>query len=88
MKKLVVALLAVCMAATIIGCGKKGSMDKDTLVMATNAEFAPYEYRAQGYSGNCSFGNRRLRLNDFLHTALADFCSNLCSRFCGDYGHL
>ena len=44
MKKLVVALLAVCMAATIIGCGKKGSMDKDTLVMATNAEFPPYEY--------------------------------------------
>ena len=44
MKKLVVALLAVCMAATILGCGKKGSMDKDTLVMATNAEFPPYEF--------------------------------------------
>lgn len=44
MKKLVVAALAVCMAASFIGCGKKSSMDKDTLVMATNAEFPPYEY--------------------------------------------
>ena len=44
MKKLVVILLAVCMAAAFIGCGKESSMDKDTLVMATNAEFPPYEY--------------------------------------------
>lgn len=44
MKKLVVAALAVCMAASFIGCGKESSMDKDTLVMATNAEFPPYEY--------------------------------------------
>lgn len=44
MKKLVVALLAVCMMAAFAGCGKKSSMDKDTLVMATNAEFPPYEF--------------------------------------------
>lgn len=44
MKKLVVALLAVCMAAAFVGCGKESSMDKDTLVMATNAEFPPYEF--------------------------------------------
>lgn len=44
MKKLVVALLAVCMAAAFIGCGKESSMEKDTLVMATNAEFPPYEF--------------------------------------------
>ncbi len=45
MKKLVVALLATCMAAAFIGCGKETSLDsKDTLVMATNAEFPPYEY--------------------------------------------
>ena len=44
MKKLVVALLATCMAAAFVGCGSKSSLDKDTLVMATNAEFPPYEY--------------------------------------------
>ncbi len=44
MKKLVVALLTVCMAAAFVGCGKESSLDKDTLVMATNAEFPPYEY--------------------------------------------
>ena len=44
MKKLVLALLATCMAAAFVGCGSKSSLDKDTLVMATNAEFPPYEY--------------------------------------------
>lgn len=44
MKKLVVVLLTACMAAAFVGCGSKSSLDKDTLVMATNAEFPPYEY--------------------------------------------
>lgn len=44
MKKLVVALLATCMAAAFIGCGKENSSDKEALIMATNAEFPPYEY--------------------------------------------
>lgn len=38
------AILIVVMAASLAACGK-GSGDKDTLVMATNAEFPPYEYR-------------------------------------------
>lgn len=44
MKKLVTALLVTCMAAAFVGCGKESSLDKDILVMATNAEFPPYEY--------------------------------------------
>lgn len=44
MKKLVVALLVTCMTAAFVGCGSESSLDKDTLVMATNAEFPPYEY--------------------------------------------
>lgn len=45
MKKLSVILLAAVMTAALAGCGaKNSSMDKDTLVMATNAEFPPYEY--------------------------------------------
>lgn len=44
MKKFVTVLLAVSVLASLGGCGKKSSLDKDTLVMATNAEFPPYEY--------------------------------------------
>ena len=44
MKKFVTVLLAVSVLASLVGCGKKSSLDKDTLVMATNAEFPPYEY--------------------------------------------
>lgn len=42
--RIICALLAVVVAASFAGCGK-GSDDKETLVMATNAEFPPYEYR-------------------------------------------
>lgn len=44
MKKLIAVLLTVCMAAAFVGCGSESSSGKDTLVMATNAEFPPYEY--------------------------------------------
>lgn len=42
--KIICALLVAVMAVSFAGCGK-GSGDKTTLVMATNAEFPPYEYR-------------------------------------------
>ena len=49
MKKRVVSLLlaAVCVLA-LAACGKDDVEKKDVLVMATNAEFPPYEY----YEGN------------------------------------
>ena len=43
MKKIVVAVLLGVMTLSMTACGK-GAND-DTLVMATNAEFPPYEYR-------------------------------------------
>lgn len=52
MKKILSAVLAAVMAvvmiATFAGCGKKSEVDteakKEVLVMATNAEFPPYEF--------------------------------------------
>lgn len=46
MKKLTAVLLTVGVMASmaLTGCGKKSAMEKDTLTMATNAEFPPYEY--------------------------------------------
>lgn len=41
--KIVCGLLIAVMAAGFTGCA--GSADKNTLIMATNAEFPPYEYR-------------------------------------------
>lgn len=42
MKKLIAVLLAaICIVTSFAGCGKKN----DTLVMATNAAFPPYEYK-------------------------------------------
>lgn len=56
MKKLTAVLFTVGVAASmaLTGCGsKKESLDeKDTLVMATNAEFPPYEY----YDGDTIIG--------------------------------
>lgn len=43
MKKLLVSVLMAVMAISITACGS--SQKGDTLVMATNAEFPPYEYR-------------------------------------------
>ena len=51
MKKLLaVSIIMVLAVTTMVGCGKtkrtsKGTVKKDTLIMATNAEFPPYEYR-------------------------------------------
>ena len=48
-KKLVSVLLATTVMASFIGCGSKKEAttggEKEKLVMATNAEFPPYEYR-------------------------------------------
>lgn len=54
MKKLTAVLLTVSVLAAmaLTGCGKKSAMEKDTLVMATNAEFPPYEY----YEGDTIVG--------------------------------
>lgn len=41
--KIVCGLLAIALASGLTGCA--GGSDKDTLIMATNAEFPPYEYR-------------------------------------------
>ena len=43
MKKYTVIALLLCLCMLFVGCGKKGA-DIDTLIMATNAEFPPYEY--------------------------------------------
>ena len=46
MKKIVIMLLTVCLCTMLFGCGSKNAEKKegDTIVMATNAEFPPYEY--------------------------------------------
>lgn len=44
MKKVVSLLLAVACAFSLAACGSKEAKEKETLVMATNAEFPPYEY--------------------------------------------
>ncbi len=45
MKKLLTVLLAVAMLAlALVGCAGNKETGKETLVMATNAEFPPYEY--------------------------------------------
>lgn len=49
MKKLVSLLLMVTMVISLTACGEKaettGEVAKEKLIMATNAEFPPYEYR-------------------------------------------
>lgn len=54
MRKLTTVLLTVSVLAAmaLTGCGKKSAMEKDTLTMATNAEFPPYEY----YEGDTIVG--------------------------------
>lgn len=42
--KIICAIIVMAMAVSLAACGKS-SGEKDTLVMATNAEFPPYEYR-------------------------------------------
>lgn len=51
-KKIISMIVAATMITSIVGCGSKdtgsssnGSQEKRTLVMATNPEFPPYEYR-------------------------------------------
>ena len=51
MKKVIAVLLTMATAAALVACGSKGG-SKDTLVMATNAEFPPYEY----YDGDAVVG--------------------------------
>lgn len=46
MKKVISVLLAGVFVLSLAACGSKGdSSKKETLIMATNAEFPPYEYR-------------------------------------------
>lgn len=51
--KILCLVLAVAMMATVFaGCSKKYDNSKSTLVMATNAEFPPYEYKdGSGFAG-------------------------------------
>lgn len=45
MKKIIAFVLAMLMMATLlVGCGSKLTAEEGTLIMATNAEFPPYEY--------------------------------------------
>ena len=49
MKKLLAMLLVAACVVSMVACGsEKGATEDDVLVMATNAEFPPYEY----YDGN------------------------------------
>jgi polar amino acid transport system substrate-binding protein len=47
-----VAVAAISTSAVLTGCGSKSSTNGDTLVMATNAQFPPYEY----YDGDTIVG--------------------------------
>lgn len=52
--KIMSLLLAVCMVFSLVACGKSDSgKDDNTLVMATNASFPPYEYKDDndGFAG-------------------------------------
>ena len=56
MKKIIAlalaAIIAVSMVALFAGCGTKGETEKETLIMATNAAFPPYEYKdGDGFAG-------------------------------------
>lgn len=45
MKKALALVMALAMTVCLLaGCGSKMTVEKDTLIMATNAEFPPYEY--------------------------------------------
>ena len=44
MKKIVALLLTGILAMGAVGCGGTKTADENTLIMATNAEFPPYEY--------------------------------------------
>lgn len=45
MKKIIAFVLAMLMMATLlVGCGSKLTAEEGALIMATNAEFPPYEY--------------------------------------------
>lgn len=42
--KIIALAMVGALAFGLVGCGAKDSEEKDTLIMATNAEFPPYEY--------------------------------------------
>ena len=44
MKKLIAGLLSLCMLGSLAACDKDKKEDKETLIMATNATFPPYEF--------------------------------------------
>ena len=45
MKKVLALIMALAMTLCLLtGCGSKMTVEDDTLIMATNAEFPPYEY--------------------------------------------
>lgn len=44
MKKLIAGLLSLCMLGALTACDKDKKEDKETLIMATNATFPPYEF--------------------------------------------
>ena len=61
MKKFVSLLLALLMIASLAACGKKAddnkdSNDSDTLVMATSADYAPFEFMYKGEDGTMQYG--------------------------------
>ncbi len=52
MKKILAMILAAMMLLTVVGCGGAADTDKEQLVMATNANFPPYEYmEGEEYKG-------------------------------------
>ena len=52
MKKIVAMILAALMLLTVVGCSSGGASDEKELVMATNANFPPYEFmEGEEYKG-------------------------------------
>jgi len=60
MKKMIALMLALLMAASLFACGEKAPADdgdkKETLVMGTSADYAPYEFMYPDESGEMVFG--------------------------------
>ena len=48
LKKLLVSALIICLAFCLVACGGEKEEETPVLIMATNAEFPPYEYYENG----------------------------------------
>lgn len=59
MKKIIAMMLALLMAMSLMACGEKAPADddaKDTLIMGTSADYAPYEFMYPDANGEMVYG--------------------------------